>query len=205
MRITSPDFADGETIPGEFAFCVPDPDSHATFGGNRNPSLAWSDLPDGTLSVVVTCIDGDVPSQPDDVNQEGREIPESLPRVDFVHWVIADLGPDSAIAAGAWSDGVTPGGKPGADGTPVEGANSYGMWFGDDPDMGGSYRGYDGPCPPWNDSILHHYVFTAYALGVGSLGLSGAFTVDDALKAMEGHVRGEASLTGIYTLNPRLT
>ena len=33
-------------------------------------------------------------------------------------------------------------------------------------DMRGDYHGYDGPCPPWNDGILHHYVFTLYALDV---------------------------------------
>ena len=32
--------------------------------------------------------------------------------------------------------------------------------------MGGSYYGYDGPCPPWNDSIPHHYLFTLYALDI---------------------------------------
>jgi hypothetical protein len=29
--------------------------------------------------------------------------------------------------------------------------------------MAGSYFGYDGPFPPWNDSLVHHYVFTLYA------------------------------------------
>ena len=30
--------------------------------------------------------------------------------------------------------------------------------------MGGDYFGYDGPFPPFNDSLVHHYVFTLYAL-----------------------------------------
>ena len=33
----------------------------------------------------------------------------------------------------------------------------------------GNYFGYDGPCPPWNDAIPHHYVFTLYALDVARL------------------------------------
>ena len=70
--------------------------------------------------------------------------------------------------------------------------------------MGGNYFGYDGPCPPWNDEILHHYVFTVYALDVPRLGVSGAFTGKDVLKAMEGHILDRAVLTGIYTLNPAL-
>ena len=28
------------------------------------------------------------------------------------------------------------------------------------PTMAGDYYGYDGPFPPWNDSLVHHYVFT---------------------------------------------
>ena len=35
--------------------------------------------------------------------------------------------------------------------------------------MSGDYFGYDGPCPPWNDSIVHHYVFTVYALDVDAV------------------------------------
>jgi len=68
--------------------------------------------------------------------------------------------------------------------------------------MEGTYRGYDGPCPPWNDSIVHHYTFTLYALDVESLPVTGNFTAADVRKAMEGHVLAEASLTGTYSLNP---
>ena len=32
--------------------------------------------------------------------------------------------------------------------------------------MFGDYYGYDGPCPPWNDELVHRYVFTLYALDV---------------------------------------
>ncbi len=70
--------------------------------------------------------------------------------------------------------------------------------------MAGSYGGYDGPCPPWNDTILHHYVFTVYALDTACLGLNGTFSCREALQAMEGHVLAEGSYTGTYTLNPDL-
>ena len=73
-----------------------------------------------------------------------------------------------------------------------------------DKDMGGNYFGYDGPCPPWNDEILHHYVFTVYALDVPRLAVSGDFACRDALKAMEGHILDRATFTGTYTLNPEL-
>jgi phosphatidylethanolamine-binding protein (PEBP) family uncharacterized protein len=39
-------------------------------------------------------------------------------------------------------------------------------WFAGDNDMRGDYYGYDGPCPPWNDEIVHRYVFTLFALDV---------------------------------------
>ena len=44
-----------------------------------------------TQSLVLICHDFDVPSRGDDVNQAGREIPADLPRVDFFHWLLADV------------------------------------------------------------------------------------------------------------------
>src|SRR5690349_4980206 len=159
----------------------------------------------GTRSLVLICHDYDVPSQPDDVNKEGRTIPATLPRVDFFHWVLVDLSPDVAmIKAGDFSDGVTARGKRGPEG-PVgtrQGINDYTSWFSADKDMAGDYYGYDGPCPPWNDSIVHHYVFTLYALGIAKCGVSGKFRGPDAVQAMRGNVLGQAALTGLYSLNP---
>ena len=34
--------------------------------------------------------------------------------------------------------------------------------------------------------------------------VDGKFTANDVLRAIEGHVLGKASITGTYTLNPRL-
>ena len=70
--------------------------------------------------------------------------------------------------------------------------------------MSGDYFGYDGPCPPWNDSILHRYVFTVYALDVERLEIEGRFSGPDAIAAMQGHILAEAQITGIYTLTPGL-
>ncbi|MFX7329241.1 hypothetical protein ABTI69_20860, partial [Acinetobacter baumannii] len=80
---------------------------------NRNPHLAWSDLPAGTRSLVLICHDPDVPTRPDDVNQEGRTVPASLPRCDFTHWILVDLAPTGEIAEGEFSSAVTACGKPG--------------------------------------------------------------------------------------------
>ncbi|MBI4291481.1 MAG: YbhB/YbcL family Raf kinase inhibitor-like protein, partial [Betaproteobacteria bacterium] len=85
-----------------------------------------------------------------------------------------------------------------------QGINDYTAWFKGDKDMEGNYFGYDGPCPPWNDELLHHYVFTVCALDCPKLDLRGTFGGADALAAMEGHIVDRASLTGIYSLNPTL-
>ncbi|NYH97888.1 YbhB/YbcL family Raf kinase inhibitor-like protein [Cupriavidus plantarum] len=213
MKLWSKAFADNAPIPGEFAFCVPDAATHVTLSTNRNPDLHWDDIPHGTRSFVLICHERDVPSQADDVNKEGREIPASMPRVGFFHWVLIDIPPGlNTISAGTHSDGVIARGKPGPDalvGTATagglrHGVNDYTNWFANDPDMKGDYYGYDGPCPPWNDTIPHRYVFTVYALDIDRLPIEGRFTGEQVLDAIQGHVLGQASYTGTYTLNPKL-
>jgi Raf kinase inhibitor-like YbhB/YbcL family protein len=207
MKLRSDSFKDGGAIPGEYAFCVIDPKSHVTLSGNRNPHLAWDDVPAGTRSFALICHDVDVPSKPDDLFREDREIPSTLPRVDFYHWVLVDIPAGAtSIPAGSYSKEVTPRGKAGP-ATPQgtrQGINDYTGWFASDHDMNGDYYGYDGPCPPWNDSILHRYVFTLYALDVGRVAVDGRFTGPDVLQAIEGHVLAKAAIAGTYTLNPRL-
>ncbi len=163
-------------------------------------------MPEGTRSLVLICNDPDVPTRADDVNQEGREVPADLPRTDFYHWVLVDLPPDiRRIEEGEFCDGVTAGGKEqtGPYGA-RPGVDNYTDWFAGDEDMGGTYFGYDGPCPPWNDSLVHHYVFTLYATDLERCPVEGPFRAPDVHKAIEGHVLAEASITGTYTLNPRL-
>src|SRR5512139_4301599 len=205
MKLATTAFADGGAIPPEFAFGRIDPATHVALSQNLNPDFAWSGAPAGTRSFALVCHDPDVPSRGDDVNQEGRVVPATLPRVDFFHWVLVDLPPSVAsVAAGEFASSVTPRGKPGpaaAHGA-RQGVNDYTGWFASDKDMSGNYFGYDGPCPPWNDEIPHHYVFTVFALGVAKLAVEGAFTGAQAREAMKGHVLAQASITGVYTLNP---
>ena len=209
MQLTSQSFHDGQAIPGEFAFAVPDSTTHVALSSNRNPHLAWSGVPEGTQSFVVVCHDPDVPSRGDDVNQEGREVPAALPRVDFFHWLLLDLPADTRqIAVGSHSDGVTPRGKPGpaAPGGARHGINDYTGWFAGDEQMKGDYHGYDGPCPPWNDTLVHHYVFTVYALATPTLAVEGALTGANVLAALAAApVLGQARITGLYSLNPAVS
>lgn len=207
MKLTSSAIADQQFMPADYCAGIPDPNQHATLGKNLNPPLSWSELPAGTQSLVLLCVDRDVPSAADDVNQEGKEVPAGLPRVDFYHWVMVDLAADvSAIKSGQFSDGFTAGGKQGPDG-PLgtrQGINNFREWFGDDPDMGGKYFGYDGPFPPWNDSIMHHYTFTLYALDVKRCPVEGEFTGPEVVTAIKDHILDSASLTVRYSLNPKL-
>jgi Raf kinase inhibitor-like YbhB/YbcL family protein len=207
MRLTSKSFVDGAAMPGEFCFAVTAPKTHVTLSKDRNPQLSWSDVPAKTQSFALIVHDPDVPSRGDDVNKEGREIPASLARVDFFHWLLWDV-PASVreIAAGSQSDGVVAHGKPGphAPGGFRHGLNNYTEWFAGDKDMKGEYYGYDGPCPPWNDSILHHYVFTLFALDVPKLEVASPLVGASVRAALKGRVLAEARITGTYSLNPRV-
>ncbi|AVF33582.1 YbhB/YbcL family Raf kinase inhibitor-like protein [Rahnella sikkimica] len=205
MKLISQNFENGAPMPGELAFAVQDAVNHLTLSTNRNPHLAWSDVPENTRSFALICVDPHVPSRPDDVNQEGKVVSASLPRIDLFHWLLINIPADTReIAEGSHSDSVTPKGKPAlpAEAGMRHGINGYTAWFGDDENMGGDYYGYDGACPPWNDEIAHDYVFTLYALDIPELELQGKFYGPDVLAAIDGHVLAQASLTGTYTLNP---
>ena len=70
------------------------------------------------------------------------------------------------------------------------------------PPWKGQWFGYDGPCPPWNDELLHHYHFVLYATDLARCPVEGAFTGAQVEAAIKGHVLAEARLTGTYSLNP---
>lgn len=207
MRLTSTSWHDGERIPPQHAAGRPDGLGRAAFSANLNPALAWSEVPPGTRSFALICHDFDVPTRADDVNQAGREVPEDLARVDFFHWVLVDLPVGvSAIAEGEFSRGFTPRGKPGpaAPHGARHGLNDYTHWFAGDAALDGRYFGYDGPFPPWNDAVVHHYVFTLHALDVARAPLEGLFDGHAARRAIHPHVLATAVFSGTYTLNPRL-
>ena len=199
MRVRSESFGRGQPIPAEFALGAP-----GGFGGNRNPHVAWDEVPDGTRSFALLCIDTDAPTDPALVAGEAP-IPVDHPRGDFVHWVVTDLPAGTrSIAAGAASDGVTEGGKGagGIDGIGGrQGLNDYTGWFAGDPAMRGDYHGYDGPYPPAHDLRLHRYFFRVFALDVPTLELPDRFTAADVFGAMHGHVLAEGAEYGTYTLN----
>lgn len=200
MKISSRSFAHAQPIPAEFALGAAD-----GFGGNRNPQLSWEDVPAGTRSFALLCIDTDAPTDASLAGKAGVQIPVEHPRGDFVHWAMIDIPGDArAIEAGACSDGVSKGGKRAPQGPhgARQGRNDYTGWFaGDTGGMAGEYRGYDGPYPPPNDLRTHRYFFRLFALDVEKLGLPDGFDAGDVFNAMHGHLLGEASIHGTYSLN----
>ncbi|QDI05293.1 MULTISPECIES: YbhB/YbcL family Raf kinase inhibitor-like protein [Xanthomonas translucens group] len=202
MRLRSDSIQPGQPIAATYAMGQAD-----GFAANRNPHLAWDDVPAGTAAFALLCLDPDVPTVAAMVGRDDVQIPVEQPRTNFVHWAAVEIPADlREIAEGSASDGVVTKGKRQPPGLPGarQGLNSYTDWFAGDAQMGGDYYGYDGPYPPANDLRLHRYFFRLFALDVATLALPARFTAADALRAMQGHVLAEASLYGTYSLNPKL-
>ena len=213
MRLWSDSFTEGGVLPAECAFACIDPVRHVRLSNNRNPHLAWEDVPAAAHSLALFCRDVDAPSSAASVNQPGQSVPAGLARVDFFHWTLVDIPLElSGVGEGQFSELVTPHGKPGP---PVpfmvkngiehqlrQGLNDYTSWFVGEPDLAGEYYGYDGPFPPWNDERAHAYVFTLYALDTSRFPLEGSFTGAQARQALRGHILDEAQVYCVYSLNP---
>jgi Raf kinase inhibitor-like YbhB/YbcL family protein len=204
LKVSVDSFRNGKTIPDKHAFCNPAAEGHVKPGEDKSPRISWSKGPAGTKSYAIIATDPDVPSIRTDMNQEGKSLSSAMPRVVFYHWVLVDIPPTvTSLAEGADSDGRVVRGKPA---TPtkagVRGVNDYTKVFANNDQMKGQYFGYDGPCPPWNDEIVHHYHFTVYALSAPTLNLSGPFGGPEAVAAMNGLVLAKGEVVGLYAQNP---
>ena len=98
------------------------------------------------------------------------------PLMTWVHWVYYDI----PATVKALPEAISPVEKPAPGG--IHGKNSY------------HKPGYRGPCPPWG---THRYFFKLYALDT-VLNLNPSIPKKDLLKAMEGHILGQAELMGTY-------
>ena len=108
MRLRSDDFHEMQPIPEACAFGRPGTDGEpCVWAANRNPHLAWSEVPASARSFALLCVDPDAPTRPDDVNKPDRRVPATLPRADFTHWLMVDLPAECReLARGSCSDGV---------------------------------------------------------------------------------------------------
>ena len=90
LTVTSNQFGEDGQLPERAA--------HPSVGGqNRSPQLSWSDIPEGTVSIAVSCWDPDAPTT-----------------VGFCHWVRTGIAPTATsldegagTADGPWTDGFT--------------------------------------------------------------------------------------------------
>jgi hypothetical protein len=95
----------------------------------------------------------------------------------WVHWVVFNIPP----AARQLPEGIAPGETITGGGN--QGKNDF------------RKRGYGGPCPPGG---THRYQFKLYALDA-DLALAAGATKAELEGAIEGHVLGQATLTGKYS------
>jgi Raf kinase inhibitor-like YbhB/YbcL family protein len=92
----------------------------------------------------------------------------------WCHWLLYDI-PDGIHT-------LAQGYKPGSVG--VSGTNDFGK------------LGYNGPCPP--PGRPHRYFFKLHALDVHTLGLGAGMQRAELLRAIQGHVLGQAQYSGRF-------
>jgi Raf kinase inhibitor-like YbhB/YbcL family protein len=208
LTVESTSIADGQPVAETYALHTPTPDGRSEFGGrNLSPHLRWSGEPEGTRSFAITVVDPDVPADRTRMGVEGLSLGDDELRVDFAHWLVVDIPPIvHELPEGAGGDGFVPHGKPPEPPVPgaVTGQNDYRGLFEGNPDLEGTYGGWDGPYPPWNDEHVHRYETTVFALDVDSVGLRTGFTLDEFRAAVGGHVLDKGRIVPTYTLNPDL-
>lgn len=208
MTLDSTTLADGRPIDEVHAVATPTADGKAEMAGaDRSPQLLWSGEPDGTRSFAISVVDPDVPADRARMGVEGLVLGDDEPRIEFAHWLVADLPahvheiPESAGGDGFVAHGRTP--RPTTVGG-VQGQNGYRGLFEGNGDLQGTYGGWDGPFPPWNDERVHRYVTTVYALDVPTIGLAAGFDLEAFRVAIGDHVLATAEIVPTYTLNQSL-
>jgi Raf kinase inhibitor-like YbhB/YbcL family protein len=207
LHVTLEGLTPGGYLPLSTAFCMPK--GSAQQPQDRSPGLSWTPGPAGTKSYVVIGIDPDVTADLSLMNKPGVRIPASAPRMNIYHWELINVPAwVTRLAPGVEGDGFVPGGKPiGATILGVRGTNDYWPLFNKNPNappaMKGPYGGFDGPCVPSNDDLVHTYKFQVFALDVRTLPLTGQFFAPAVYKAMDGHVlaHGEAAAKFVYDPN----
>lgn len=93
----------------------------------------------------------------------------------WLHWLVYDIPPGlRQLAEDASRRGIA---------AARQGRNDFGR------------MSYGGPCPP---SGTHHYQFRLKALDIGTVGVRPGASLDEVERRIQGHVIGEAVLTGTF-------
>jgi len=200
LKVTFAKSEAGGRLPAENASCMVTPQARDTPAKNLSPGLSWTKGPKGTRSYALTMVDQDVPADLSKFNRQGTSYPADAPRVEFVHWLLADIPANvTRLAEGADGKGLPKGGLA------LErtdhgrrGQNGFAAFMKDGP-----YGGYHGACPPWNDERPHRYRLTVYALDVDRLTLPDTFARADLLAAMKGHILAEGAAELTYSTNAK--
>ncbi|MDP9808857.1 Raf kinase inhibitor-like YbhB/YbcL family protein [Rhizobium tibeticum] len=199
LQVTFEKSGKGGTLPAENASCIAAGGKEAA-GNNRSPALSWSKGPAGTRSYALVMTDPDVPRDLSLLNKNGTVIARDAARMEFTHWMLANIPTAvTRLAEGADGDGQPQGGLP-LENTKHgrRGQNGFAAFLKDGP-----YGGYMGACPPWNDLRIHRYRVTVYALDTDRLTLPDAFTRADFLAAAKGHVLASGAAELTYTINAK--
>jgi Raf kinase inhibitor-like YbhB/YbcL family protein len=205
LKVSVDTFKNGEMIPNKYAFCAPAAQGHTAPGDNLSPGISWSRGPRGTKSYVILLYDTDSPAeQRDKINKEGVTMTPAIPRRTFFHWVLIDIPSNiRSLKEGADSDARVVHGKPATPAAAgVRGLNDYTKVTAGNDATKGQYYGYDGPCPPWNDEVVHHYHFAVFALSAKKLDLPQDFDGAAVLDVIKDKVLAQGEVVGLYTQNP---
>lgn len=178
MTLTSTAFTDGGMIPAKYA----------QPGRDVSPALTWTGAPDSTVSFVLIVHDADAP------------IGDGLD--DTLHWLVWGIPGTATGLPEGFPQGMQV--SPATVGIPVP------------PPAGGGGRGggggirqismsgpyYRGPAAPATGNP-HHYVFELYALDANvnvqpPALAAGPPTRAAVIEAMRGHIRGKATLVGMF-------
>lgn len=200
LKVTFARSEAGSMLPAANASCMVTPEAKDAPAKNLSPGLSWSKGPKGTRSYALTMVDQDVPADLTNFNKQGTTYPKDAPRMEFVHWILADIpAGKTELAEGADSKGLPKGGlKLERTDHGRRGQSGFAAFMKDGP-----YGGYRGACPPWNDERPHRYRLTVYALDTDRLDLPEAFTRADLLAAAKGHILAEGAAELTYSTNAK--
>lgn len=177
----------GAPIPKKFAACIPTSEGKSTKGENLRPTISWEGGGEEEVkSYAIVVSDPDVPADLSIADQEELLIAEDMPRQTFYHWVQFNITPATRSV-------------PGGDKPP-----GFGRSAANDVNAGSYKLGYGGPCPPWNDAMVHHYHFTVHGLSTARLPLSEGVSAKEAVGLIEKYSITRGEMVGIFTNNPKL-